>query len=188
MQHNLKEGLGMLNINNLDFILAGSNKIQTQQWQNMLKDSFQTEHFTIDDYFYYSERLGIWATITEGQGRRYSNTFGKKDSPSSKRKTICEVNTLHEGVSKRVKGLYVIDQNNNIYLARKDGFNVTGPNSSYVEFLNSWPSEYSVDIVTDRETETIETVAIVAKLRSDCFHESLHFFLNHVESCKNQQP
>lgn len=171
----------MLNVNNLDLTITEGNRNETRQWQDMLKNSFREQYFTISDNgeTFHSESLQIWVQCTYGENGRYGNKFGKipKD-------IVCEVNPPHEGIVNRSKGLYLIDANNDIYLGRRDGFTIVDANTELSNWIETWPIEGRREFTINDKPET---VAIIAKLESDDFHEKLAFFIDHVQNFKNEK-
>jgi hypothetical protein len=104
---------------------------------------------------------------------------------------ICEINIPHNNNNiHTTKGMFIIDQYNDVYLARLDGFTVGG-------FRRNWfterPQRYITQITIG--DDNTKTVAIVAKLiaddsraddfRADYFHDDLISFLETIKSIRD---
>jgi hypothetical protein len=85
---------------------------------------------TYDTEVLWIPSLGIWAFFGlppsgKSEGRRFWNAFGI-GYPEHLVSIICEINPSREGVNRRTKGAFVIDEKEKVLVCHRGMFNIAG--------------------------------------------------------------
>src|SRR5258706_14720894 len=74
--------------------------------------------------------LGIWAYFDlvpsdKSKGKRFWNAFGI-GKPGRLVSIVCEINPSREGINRRTKGAFVVDEKGNLLICHRGMFNIKG--------------------------------------------------------------
>jgi len=136
---------------------------------------------------YWHGDLKLWAVLeNSASGNRSWNCFGTKD-PSSGRTNLnipCEINFPHEGINRKVAGVFALDPNGQIHVLHSGNFRGNKGSRArpfvieHYQRLDRWVE------VQWPEGKTTEMI-LVTQLDSPDLLQRVRDFVSVVESCKN---
>jgi hypothetical protein len=127
--------------------------------------------------------LGIWAFFGlppsgKSEGKRFWNAFGI-GYPDHLVSIICEINPSREGVNRRTKGAFIVDEKGQVLICHRGMFNIAGGMTR--EFFRR--HYRGIWLEADEDTQ-ISTFVKVAQLDSAELGESLRDFVLQVDQIK----
>lgn len=138
--------------------------------------------------FYWHPNPGLWAVLeTSGGGNRSWNCFGTSQTAPSPGKPLaisCEINIPHEGMNRRIAGVFARDAAGIEYIAHSGNINSTreGVNKDgFLRFLGDncvrspvyWPGTAPTPYI------------VISALRDPALVQHVHAFVRSVEIFKN---
>lgn len=127
--------------------------------------------------------FGIWAFFGlppsgKSEGKRFWNAFGI-GYPGHLNSIVCEINPSREGVNRRTKGAFIVNEKGQVLVCHRGMFNITG--GMTLEFFRK---HYRGIWLEAEESTRLSTFVKVTQLNSAELGESLRDFVLQVDKIK----